>query len=242
MHLKTLFSVSVLLFASLLAGCATQNNKDPLEGLNRAVYKFNDVGDKAVVKPIAGAYKAVIPSPVRGGVSNFFNNIRSLISAINGVLQLKFDKAANDFGRFAINSTFGIAGLVDVAAMDGLGYNEMRMEDFGQTLGRWGVGSGPYLVLPFLGASSLRDGTGLAVDVSFFDATQYMNKPRNRNQFFAVNMLDKRARLLPGSDLLDEAALDPYAFLRDGYLQRRNLMVNDMDAAPQENDDDDSTP
>lgn len=215
-----------VLFALLLSGCAStgNGNKDPLEGLNRGVYKFNDVADKAVIKPIAGAYKAVLPSPIRSGVNNFFGNLNTFVSVINDVLQFKFDKAFEGAGRFVINSTFGIAGLIDVASMDGI---EKRNEDFGQTLGHWGVGSGPYIVLPLLGPSSARDTTGLVVDTVAFDPISYVDDPATRNSARALKLLDKRAQLLPGSDLLDEAALDPYAFMRDAYFQRRESQIHD---------------
>lgn len=219
---KSLFLI--VLCALMLSGCASTGNKDPLEGINRGVYKFNDVADKAVIKPIAGAYKAVLPSPVRSGVSNFFGNLNTFVSVINDLLQFKFDKAVEGAGRFVINSTFGIAGLIDVASMDGI---EKRNEDFGQTLGYWGVGSGPYIVLPFLGPSNLRDTTGFVVDTLAFDPITYVDDPATRNSARALKYLDKRAQLLPGSDLLDEAALDPYAFMRDAYSQRRENQIHD---------------
>lgn len=219
---KSLFLA--ILFAMTLSACASTGNNDPLEGMNRGIYKFNDVTDKAVIKPIAGAYKAVLPSPVRSGVNNFFGNLGTFVSVINDLLQFKFDKAVTGAGRFVINSTFGIAGLVDVASMDGI---EKRNEDFGQTLGHWGVGSGPYIVLPFLGPSSVRDTTGLVVDSVAFDPLAYVDDPATRNSARALKILDKRAQLLPGSDLLDEAALDPYAFMRDAYFQRRQNQIHD---------------
>jgi len=224
MRIKTITIIASLLLASLLSGCASQANKDPLEGFNRGVYKFNDVADKAVIKPVAGAYKAVLPTPVRSGVNNFFTNLNTLVSAINDLLQFKFDKAVTGMGRFAINTTFGVAGLIDVASMDGI---EQRNEDFGQTLGHWGVGTGAYIVLPFLGPSTLRDTSGFVVDTVLFDPISYIEEPKTRNSLRAVKFLDKRAQLLPASDLLDDAALDPYAFMRDAYLQRRASQVQD---------------
>jgi phospholipid-binding lipoprotein MlaA len=225
-HMQT--KLKGLLFATLfglmLSGCASTANNDPLEGFNRGVYKFNDVADKAVIKPVAGAYKAVLPSPVRSGVNNFFSNLNTFVSVINDLLQFKFDKAAEGAGRFVINSTFGIAGLVDVASMDGI---EKRNEDFGQTLGHWGVGSGAYIVLPFLGPSSVRDTTGLVVDTLAFDPITYVDDPATRNVARTIKLIDKRAQYLPASDLLDEAALDPYAFMRDAYFQRRNSQIHD---------------
>jgi len=219
-----LFSV---LMASMLGGCATQANKDPLEGLNRGIYKFNDTVDKAAIKPIAGAYKAVLPSPVRTGVNNFFANLGTVVTVINDLLQFKFDKAMDDTGRFAINTTFGIGGLVDWASMDGI---EARKEDFGQTLATWGWKDSAYLVLPFFGPSTLRDTGGLVVDSALFDPIGYVDDARGRNQLLLTKFVDTRASYLPGSDLLDEAALDPYAFMRDAYIQRRNSQIYDGNA------------
>ena len=213
-----------LLMAASLAGCATQANRDPLEGLNRGIYKFNDVADKAVIRPVAGAYKAVLPSPVRTGVNNFFDNLSTLTTMFNNLLQFKFSKAADDAGRFVINTTFGIAGLIDVASMDSVPKNN---EDFGQTLGHWGVGPGPYLVVPLKGPSTVRDTAGFAVDTAFFDPIYQLNDVRTRNQLYILKVVDTRAQYLPASDLLDEAALDPYAFMRDAYLQRRESQVQD---------------
>jgi phospholipid-binding lipoprotein MlaA len=212
------------LFGLMLSGCASTANNDPLEGFNRGVYKFNDVADKAVIKPVAGAYKAVVPSPLRSGVNNFFSNLNTFVSVINDLLQFKLNHAAEGAGRFVINSTFGIAGLFDVASMDGI---EKRNEDFGQTLAHWGVGSGAYIVLPFLGPSSLRDTAGLVVDLAAFDPIGYVDEPATRNSLLALKFIDRRSQYLPASDLLDEAALDPYAFMRDAYFQRRNSQVHD---------------
>lgn len=224
------FLVGVLL-AGMLGGCATQANRDPLEGLNRGIYKFNDTVDKAAVKPIAGAYKAVLPSPVRTGVNNFFANLGTVVTIVNDLLQFKFDKAMDDTGRFAINSTFGIAGLVDWASMDGI---EERHEDFGQTLAYWGWKDSTYLVLPFLGPSTLRDTGGLVVDGALFDPIGYVDGARDRNQLLLTKFIDTRASYLPGSDLLDEAALDPYAFMRDAYMQRRNAQIYDGNVPDQD--------
>lgn len=214
----------MVLIISLMTGCASVDNKDPLEGFNRGVYKFNDVSDKAVFKPIAGAYKAVLPTPVRSGVNNFFANLKTFVTAINQALQFKFNKAAESAGRFVINSTVGIAGLFDIASKQGI---PQYKEDFGQTLGYWGVGNGAYLMLPFFGPSTFRDTTGLAVDLINIDPLGYVDNPRVRNTLIGTKFIDTRAALLPGSDLLDEAALDPYTFMRDAYLQRRANQVAD---------------
>jgi len=222
--LKKFLSIVILSLITLMVGCTSLDNRDPLEGINRGVYKFNDVSDKALFKPIAGAYKAVMPPPVRGGVNNFFLNLKTFVTAVNQAFQFKFNKAAESAGRFLINSTLGIAGLFDVASTQGIPqYNE----DFGQTLGYWGVGNGAYLMLPFFGPSTLRDTTGLVADNFFIDPIAYVDDPRTRNILRGTRFIDKRAELLPGSDLLDEAALDPYSFMRDAYLQRRANQVAD---------------
>jgi len=227
MH-KQLFNLFVACcFALMLTGCASQANKDPLEGINRGIYKFNDVTDKAIFKPVATGYKAVAPTPVRTGINNFFNNLGSITNVLNNLLQFKFANAFSEAGRFVINSTFGLAGFIDVAGMDKV---PSYKEDFGQTLGHWGVGSGAYLVLPFLGPSTVRDTTGLVFDSATTDPITYthnIGQVKLHNQLRAVQFVDKRAEFLPGSDLLDEASLDPYAFMRDAYLQRRASLVQD---------------
>lgn len=227
-------AVLSLLTVALLSGCASTSNKDPLEGLNRGIYKFNDVADKAVVKPIAGAYKGVIPSPVRTGVSNFFSNLGEVVTIINDLLQFKLDKALTDAGRFAINTTFGIGGVVDWASMDGI---EKRKEDFGQTLAYWGWKDSAYLVLPLLGPSTLRDTGGLVVDSAVFDPVYYVDHVPTRSQLLITKAIDTRAQYLPGSDLLDEAALDPYIFMRDAYLQRREYLAADGEGVASDNAD-----
>ncbi len=227
---KTIILATCVLTLSALSGCATQGNKDPLEGLNRGVYKFNDVADKAIIKPVATAYKAITPSPIRTGFNNFFSNLGSLTTVLNDLLQLKLASAFTDAGRFVINSTFGIAGFIDVAGMDKI---QNHKEDFGQTLGFWGVGNGAYLVLPLLGPSSLRDATGLAFDTFTTDPIQYtrnIGQIRLSNQLRAAQFLDKRTELLTATDLVDEASLDPYAFTRDAYLQKRASLVQDGSA------------
>lgn len=223
------FTLITICLVILMAGCTSVENKDPLEGINRGVYKFNDVSDKAIFKPIAGAYKAVLPTPVRSGVNNFFANLKTFVTTINQALQFKFSKAAESAGRFVINSTVGIAGLFDVASKQGI---PMYKEDFGQTLGYWGVGNGAYLMLPFFGPSSLRDTTGLVADSLTIDPIGYVDDPRARNILIGTKFIDTRAALLPGSDLLDEAALDPYTFMRDAYLQRRANQVADGVVTP----------
>ncbi|MDI1310043.1 MAG: VacJ family lipoprotein [Methylotenera sp.] len=233
----TILAICVLSLATL-SGCATQGNKDPLEGLNRGVYKFNDVTDRAIIKPVAIAYKTITPSPIRTGFNNFFTNLGSLTTVLNDILQLKLADAFTDAGRFVINSTFGIAGFIDVAGKDNIRYHK---EDFGQTLGFWGVGNGPYLVLPLLGPSSFRDTTGLVFDIVTSDPITYphnIGQVRLSNQLRAAQFLDKRTELLTASDLVDEASLDPYAFTRDAYLQKRASLVQDGQASEELNKDD----
>lgn len=227
MHTKTLKIAVVILALAITTGCATQNNKDPLEGMNRGIYKFNDVADKAVLKPVAKAYKFVTPSPVRTGVNNFFNNLRTITTVLNDLLQLKFAHAFTDTGRFVINSTFGLAGFIDVAGMDKI---PVHNEDFGQTLGHWGIGNGAYLVVPFLGPSTMRDFTGRVVDTSTSDALSYahnIGEVRLHNQLRALQIVDARTELLDAGDLVEGASLDPYSFIRDAYLQRRASLVQD---------------
>lgn len=210
----------------LATGCATTNN-DPLESVNRGVYKFNDVTDKVILKPVASAYKTVTPSPVRKGVSNFFSNLGSITSVFNNILQLKFSNAFSEAGRFVINSTFGLAGFVDVASMDNVPKNS---EDFGQTLGHWGVGNGPYLVLPIVGPSTVRDAAGFAFDRVTTDPVTYthnIGEVRLHNQLRAALIVDTRTELLDATDILGGASLDAYAFTRDAYLQRRASQIQD---------------
>ena len=226
MQSKLIKTLLACVLAILVTGCAT-TNKDPLEGVNRGVYKFNDVADKVILKPVATAYKAIAPTPVRKGFNNFFNNLGSITTVLNDLLQLKFANAFTDAGRFIINTTFGLAGFIDVASMDNI---PNRKEDFGQTLGYWGVGNGAYLVLPLLGPSTLRDATGFAVDSMTTDPITYthnIGEIRLHNQLRTAQLIDKRTELLDAGDLVDNASLDPYSFMRDAYLQRRASLVVD---------------
>lgn len=223
--LSTFFKrLTVMLLSLALLGCATNGDtRDPLEPLNRGIYKFNDVVDKAVLKPVATGYKESLPDPVRTAVGNFFSNLDDVLVLLNDLLQFKLDQAASDFSRLVWNTSVGIAGLFDVATpMDLPKHNE----DFGQTLGYWGIDNGPYLVLPFFGPSTLRDAVGTAVDFQFDPVVQHTPVPE-RNSAFAVNTVDTRARLLDAEKVLDEAAIDRYVFLRDAYLQRRRGLVYD---------------
>jgi len=227
MHSKLITLSLSFLIAIFVSGCATTNNNDPLEGVNRGIYKFNDVADRAIIKPVAKAYKAVTPSPIRKGFNNFFNNLGSLTTVLNDLLQFKFAHAFTDAGRFVINTTFGLAGFIDVASMDNI---PNRKEDFGQTLGYWGVGNGAYLVLPILGPSTVRDATGFAIDTATSDPITYthnIGEVRLHNQIRAAQLVDRRTQLLDAGDLVDDASLDPYSFVREAYLQRRASQVAD---------------
>lgn len=216
-------SAAVLLSFSLL-GCATNGDRrDPLEPINRGIYKFNDAVDKAVIKPVATGYKEVVPGPVRTAVGNFFSNLDDVLVLLNDLLQFKLEQAASDFSRLVWNTTLGIAGLIDVGSKMDL---PKRNEDFGQTLGYWGVGNGPYLVLPFLGPSTLRDTVGLVVD-SHFDPLWQHDPISERNTAYGLHTIDTRARLFDAEKVLEEAAIDRYIFLRDAYLQRRRGLVYD---------------
>jgi len=222
MRIFKLFIVVLVIFQ--VSGCATHTNQDPLESFNRAIYKFNDVADGAVIKPISKGYKNIAPTFIVKGVNNFFNNIRDVVTVINELLQGKIEYAANDTGRILVNSTIGLLGFVDVHSMNG---GERRKEDFGQTLGYWGVGQGAYLVLPFIGPSSTRDAVGFVTDTLAFDPISYINNVRGRNQVRILQFIDARTELLNASAIMDEASLDPYAFQRDAYLQYREALVKD---------------
>ena len=206
----------------MLAGCAGPNPRDPYESYNRAMFNFNDTVDTYALKPVATAYKNVTPSFVQTGVNNFFGNLSDAWSAVNNLLQGKGQDGMSDVARFALNSTLGIVGLFDIASEAGL---PKHKEDFGQTLGVWGVESGPYLVLPLLGPSTVRDTVALPVDISG-DIWRYKDPTNVRNIGTALRVIDTRAGLLDASTLLEDAALDRYEFLRDGYLQRRESQIH----------------
>jgi len=232
-HLRILL-VSVSILMTLLGGCATTGNpRDPLEPMNRAIYSFNDSVDQAILKPVAEAYQAVLPSFVRTGVSNFFSNISDVVIALNNLLQGKPVNAASDVGRIAVNTTVGILGVFDVATELGM---EKHNEDFGQTLGYWGMSDGPFLMLPLLGPSNLRDTAGLVADFKI-DPVTYVDPSSDRNMLWGSRALSQRADLLGASKILETAALDPYAFLRDAYYQRRRNLVHDGSPPPEKDDD-----
>lgn len=219
-------SVGVVLasWALLSAGQALADDpRDPLEGFNRAVFAFNEGLDAVLIRPVAKGYETLLPSPVRVGVSNFYNNIGDLFISVNNLLQGKPVDAVGDAARFAFNSTFGMAGFLDIASEMGI---EKHEEDFGQTFGRWGAGPGPYLVLPIYGPRNVRDTAGLVLDVAFDPVSDAGHVP-TRNSLTALRLVNERANLLPADKIIEEAALDKYSYIRDAYLQRRRSLVHD---------------
>ena len=217
---------ALLLCVSALGGCAGGAPlvaHDPLEPLNRQVFKFNDALDAAIVKPVAIAYRDHTPTPLRQGIGNVFNNLQDSWSVVNNLLQLKTDYAYDSLARVAINTLLGVGGVVDVASELGI---ERHTQDFGHTLGVWGVPPGPYLVLPILGPSSLRDALALSVDWQGDPLGQLPNESV-RNAALLLRGLDTRAGLLKATSMLEEAALDRYTFARDAFLQNRRNNIFD---------------
>jgi phospholipid-binding lipoprotein MlaA len=225
--------VVLVLLTEIMAGCASTNHpKDPFEHFNRTMFSVNEKLD-VVVKPIAQGYDAVVPAPLRTGVGNFFGNIADVWTGINNVLQGKITEGASDVGRVLVNSTLGIAGLIDVASSLGL---EKHSEDFGQTLGKWGVGTGPYLYWPFLGPKNMRDTLGFAVD-ALVDPIPHIHDIPVRNTLMGVRVVDTRASLLPAEKVVEEAAFDKYDYIRDAYFQMRRSAVHDGNPPPDDDDD-----
>lgn len=233
--MNTLIRILLAVAAVALAGCAStraNNPSDPMESYNRGMYQFNEAVDKAVIKPVAQVYDAAMPQIGKTGVSNFFSNLDDVIVTANDFLQLKILQGILDGTRFVVNTTVGIYGLIDIGSHVGL---EKHNEDFGQTLGKWGVGNGPYIVLPILGPSTLRDSVGLYAD-SRPDKLRRVEHMRTRNQLYAAKTISRRAALLDREEILDEAAIDRYELLRDSYLLRRKSLVYDGNP-PREHDE-----
>lgn len=230
-----IYVVALGLLLGVLQGCASgpnANPEDPLEPLNRTVFQFNDGLDRAIFKPVATAYKNVTPAPVRTGVGNFFGNLLDVRTLINNVLQAKPQDAIETFMRLGVNTVFGLGGLLDVGSEMDL---ERHPQDFGQTLGVWGIGSGPYIVLPVLGPSSVRDAVGTVIEGSTDVVTNLSDVP-TRNSLTVLRVVDLRASFLQASELLDLASLDKYAFARDAYLQRKRAGIagRGVSAVPEE--------
>jgi phospholipid-binding lipoprotein MlaA len=230
----TLRSASIVLVLTCLAGCATGTDpRDPFEPFNRGVYQFNENLDKYLLKPVAEGYRQVLPSPVRTGVSNFFSNLNDIVVLVNNTLQGKFTLALDDFSRVLINSSIGLLGLIDVASDAGIAKHD---EDFGQTLGVWGMRDGPFIMLPFFGPSNGRDVVGRVGDL-FTNVLFYVNPTGVQYGLYGTRVVSTRTELLDASNIFDTAALDRYQFLRDAYLQRRRNLIFDG-APPPEKDDD----
>lgn len=225
---KLLLSCLLSIIVLLSSGCATiegpANPDDPFESFNRSMFQFNDNVDKYAFKPAAQGYNFIMPSFASKGVSNFFSNVDDIVVFFNQLLQFKLAEAASTSARFVFNTTFGLLGLIDVAThMDLPKYNE----DFGQTLAVWGVESGPYLVLPFIGPRTVRDTAGLAVDWTFFDPVFNRQTIQQSLVTLTVKYIDIRAGLLKASNIIDETVPDRYAFVRDAWLLRREFLIYD---------------
>jgi phospholipid-binding lipoprotein MlaA len=224
--IKRIASLAMLVGLLFLQGCATVKNpdaRDPWESMNRSVYQFNDAVDTMAIKPAAQIYEAVTPRFVRTGIHNFLGNLGDVWSMANSALQLKGQATVETFMRIQVNTFLGLGGLLDVATEMRL---EKRKEDFGQTLGYWGVKSGPYLMLPLLGPSTLRDTLALPLDMRG-DASQQFSDEATRNVLTVTRVLDVRSGLLQTVDVVKAASLDPYTFVRDGYLQKRRNDIHD---------------
>jgi phospholipid-binding lipoprotein MlaA len=224
--------------AAALGGCATVRSpdpRDPWEPMNRGTFEFNDGVDRIVLKPIAETYRFVLPEPVRAGVRNFYENLRDPWIALNQLLQGKVEEALSDGWRFIANSTFGLGGIFDIASDMGMAKHN---EDFGQTLAVWGLDFGPYLVIPILGPSSVRDGTGTLVATQAYLPWQLPkwldvdHRVAWQNWLTGIDIVQTRAGLLEATDLLEQAALDRYAFIRNAYFQRRRNLIYDGNPPP----------
>ncbi|RAU16740.1 VacJ family lipoprotein [Nitrincola tibetensis] len=218
---KKLAVASLVTFVSI-APLQAQTESDPWEGFNRAMFSFNETIDRAAIKPLAQGYKFVTPELAQTGVSNFFDNLKGMRNFANNLLQGKVHNAFEDVARFTFNTTFGLVGLIDVATPMGIAKHD---EDFGQTLGYWGMPSGPYVVLPFMGPSSVRDTVGMVPDW-YLNPIVYIDDRATRNSLQALRLIDTRARLLEAERMISG---DRYSFIRDSYLQRREFLVRDGD-------------
>ena len=221
---KNFLAISLILFSCFIS--AEENPKDPYESFNRGVYTFNDTIDGAILKPIAKGYNYVTPDVAKKGINNFYNNITDFITAVNSFLQLDIEQAMEDTGRVVVNTTIGMLGFIDVASTNVNNYTDRNKQDFGTTLARYGWRDSAYLVLPFFGPSTFRDGTGIAVDGLFINPIGYIDNVALRNGLYAGWIINTRAQLLDATNLMDDAAIDPYAFQRDSWLQMRDNQIN----------------
>lgn len=225
---------ALVLLLAVLVGCASlpdgrqPHPNDPLEAYNRGMTQFNEHVDWLVLRPAATAYKEVLPGPVRTGVSNFFGNLGDVWSFVNNALQLRLEGTTASFMRVNVNTFLGLGGILDVATEIGI---DRHRQDFGLTLGRWGVGTGPYVVLPVLGPSTLRDALALPIDLRG-TLVRYVTPVSDRNALYALNLVNTRANLLRASSVLDSAALDKYSFTRDVFMQVRQQATQPLMAGP----------
>jgi phospholipid-binding lipoprotein MlaA len=225
---------ATLVAVALVAGCATgPTREDPFEPMNRVSYKVHRVVDGQIIKPVVQAYVDYTPVIVRTAVSNFFGNIDDMFSVINDMLQGKGDKAGNDLGRVITNTGFGVLGLIDVAGSGGIPKGN---EDFGQTFGFWGIPQGPYLFIPVFGPTTVRDGSGWLIR-GYADPVGYIDDVATRNVLHVLNLVELRASALQAESLVNQAAIDPYTFIRRAYLQRREYLVYDGKPPPPKEDD-----
>jgi len=229
-HRNNSWAILTLVVTSLLfsSGCASrkgaEKNPDPFEPVNRQIYKFNDVADRFVVRPVAKGYQFITPDPVETGISNFFDNITYPVTIVNDFLQGKVRQGFSDTGRFLINTTLGLFGFFDVATPMGL---PSHNEDFGQTFAKWGAPAGPYLVVPLFGPRTVRSGIGDLANIRVNPLVQY-NNTSQRDKLLLLWTVEIRASLI-GPDELVRDAFDPYLFVRDAYLQNREFLANDGD-------------
>jgi phospholipid-binding lipoprotein MlaA len=227
LSLKRLLALSLV---AMMFGCASipagvpPSPDDPWESFNRSVFEFNEGLDKYVLKPVVSGYRFVLPEFIREGVYNFFSNYNDIYTALNNLLQGKPDFAFNDLMRVVVNTTIGLGGLIDLATPGGL---EKHKEDFGQTFGVWGIPSGPYVVLPFFGPSSVRDTFGTVADLETDYLFKYIPDVGLRNSLTGLRVVNARNTYYEAGDLLDGAAIDKYSFLRDAYIQRRKYQINE---------------
>ncbi|OGT31637.1 MAG: hypothetical protein A2W28_09350 [Gammaproteobacteria bacterium RBG_16_51_14] len=230
---RLLFSLAFLM---LVSGCATTggtDSRDPFEGFNRGVFKFNQTVDNALFTPVGKVYKAITPEPLDKGVTNFFSNLNDIAVVANDLMQFKPGQAVADVARFVFNSTIGLLGVFDVSTGMGL---PKHNEDFGQTLARWGVGSGPYLMVPLFGPATLRDAAGFGVDRGILNPVFYVDDTETQAGLLTLNYVDFKADLASAEKLLEEAALDKYEFVKNAYFEKRDTLINDgeVKALPEE--------
>ena len=226
--------VALAAATALLAGCATTQSKvDPFEPFNRTMFQVHEVVDGNVVKPVAEAYVKYTPEVIRSGISNFFSNIEDLFVGINNVLEGNGNRAGDDFGRVLLNSSFGLGGLFDLASMMGI---ERHNQDFGITFGKWGIPQGPYLFVPLVGPTTVRDGTGLVIRAYLGPTTYIFTNVPVRNVIWGVGAIDLRASVLKTESMVDQAALDRYRFIRNAYLRARQYQVYDGKPPPEDDE------